>query len=55
LQWPTEYRYPDETYTDRLAIVWATDLAAVNKELARLKLAPLDPKCARAEGCALTP
>ena len=42
-------------YTDRLAIVWATDLQAVNKELARLNLAPLDPKCARVEGCSLTP
>jgi photosystem II stability/assembly factor-like uncharacterized protein len=44
-----------KTYTDRLAVVWASDLVAVNKELARLNLAPLDPKCARAEGCALTP
>jgi photosystem II stability/assembly factor-like uncharacterized protein len=30
-------------YTDRLDEVWATDLAAVNRELARLGLAPLDP------------
>jgi hypothetical protein len=44
-----------KVYTDRLAIVWATDLQAVNKELARLNLAPLDPKCARVEGCSLTP
>ena len=44
-----------KTYTDRLAVVWANDLAAVNRELDRLKLAPLDPKCARVEGCALTP
>jgi len=44
-----------KTYTDRLALVWASDLAAVNKELARLNLAPLDPKCARVEGCSLTP
>ena len=44
-----------KTYTDRLAVVWSTDLAAVNRELARLNLAPLDPACARAEGCALTP
>ncbi|MEK7381413.1 MAG: glycosyl hydrolase, partial [Gemmatimonadota bacterium] len=29
-------------YTDRLAEVWATDLAAVNRELARLRLAPID-------------
>lgn len=44
-----------KTYTDRLAVVWTGDLAAVNRELARLNLAPLDPACARAEGCALTP
>jgi hypothetical protein len=44
-----------KAYTDRLAVVWATDLKAVNKELARLKLAPLDPNCLRVEGCALTP
>jgi hypothetical protein len=40
-----------KTYTDRLAQVWATDLVAVNRELGRLNLPPLDPKCARAEGC----
>jgi photosystem II stability/assembly factor-like uncharacterized protein len=44
-----------KVYTDRLAVVWATDLAAVNRELARLRLTPIDPKCARAEGCTLTP
>jgi hypothetical protein len=38
-------------YTDRLAEVWRTDLAAVNAELARLRLPRIDPKCARAEGC----
>jgi hypothetical protein len=38
-------------YTRRLSQVWATDLAAVNRELARLKLTPVDPRCARAEGC----
>ncbi len=38
-------------YTDRLAEVWKTDLAAVNAELARLRLPPLDPKCTRVEGC----
>ena len=32
-------------YTDALAKVWATDLMAVNSELARLKLIPLDPAC----------
>ena len=31
-------------YTDRLEEVWATDLAAVNRELARLGLEPLDPE-----------
>lgn len=30
-------------YTDRLEEVWATDLAAVNRELERLGLEPLDP------------
>lgn len=42
-------------YTDRLQQVWATDLAAVNKELARLGLPPLDPKCANVVGCAPLP
>ncbi|MHB8839053.1 MAG: glycosyl hydrolase, partial [Gemmatimonadaceae bacterium] len=37
--------------TDRLAQVWKTDLAAFNREAARLKLPPVDPKCAKAEGC----
>jgi hypothetical protein len=34
-------------YTDRLAEVWATDLAAVNRELARLGLEPVDPAVGR--------
>jgi photosystem II stability/assembly factor-like uncharacterized protein len=34
-------------YTDRLAQVWARDLAAVNAELTRLGLPRLDPKCVR--------
>jgi hypothetical protein len=38
-------------YTDRLDVVWRTNLAAVNKELTRLKLPPLDPQCVKAEGC----
>ncbi len=38
-------------YTDRLAEVWARDLKAVNAELERLRLAPLDPKCAKATTC----
>ncbi|MBK7906168.1 MAG: glycosyl hydrolase [Gemmatimonadetes bacterium] len=42
-------------YTDRLQQVWSTDLAAVNKELARLGLPPLDPKCANVVGCAPLP
>ena len=42
-------------YTDRLAGVWSTDLAAVNRELERLSLAPLDPGCSKAEGCRLVP
>jgi hypothetical protein len=41
-------------YTNRLDQVWATDLAAVNAELARLNLAPIDPACAKAEGCRTT-
>jgi hypothetical protein len=40
-------------YTTRLAEVWRTDLSAVNRELGRLKLPPIDPKCARKEGCAV--
>ncbi len=42
-------------YTDRLDVVWKTDLVAVNKELARLKLPIIDPSCAKAEGCVVTP
>ena len=43
-------------YTDRLARVWSTELAAVNKELARLSLIPLDPQCEKiAEQCSLVP
>jgi hypothetical protein len=38
-------------YTDRLAEVWAKDLEAVNAELARLRLPPIDPKCAKVNGC----
>jgi photosystem II stability/assembly factor-like uncharacterized protein len=44
-----------KAYTDQLAQVWSRDLVAVNRELARLKLAPLDPQCARVEGCAGIP
>jgi len=42
-------------YQDRLLQVWQRDLAAVNRELARLGLPPLDPKCAVATGCAPVP
>jgi len=42
-------------YTDRLAQVWRTDLAAVNRELARLNLPLLDPNCARMDGCSALP
>ena len=42
-------------YTDRLALVWSNDLAAVNRELARLNLVRIDPACQRAEGCPATP
>jgi hypothetical protein len=38
-------------YTDRLDEVWAIDLAAVNAELVRLQLMPIDPECDRPEGC----
>ncbi|MCC6433167.1 MAG: glycosyl hydrolase, partial [Gemmatimonadaceae bacterium] len=42
-------------YTDRLQTIWKTDLVAVNKELARLKLPPLDPSCTKVEGCTAVP
>jgi hypothetical protein len=38
-------------YVDRLAQVWARDLTAVNAELSRLGLPPLDPKCVKVDGC----
>ena len=38
-------------YTTRLAKIWAEDLEAVNRELTRLKLERLDPKCAKPAGC----
>ena len=38
-------------YLDRLAQVWSRDLAAVNAELSRLGLPPLDPTCLNLEGC----
>ena len=42
-------------YTDQLARIYTTDLVAVNKELGRLKLAPLDPQCEKVSGCAVIP
>ncbi|GIW52314.1 MAG: hypothetical protein KatS3mg081_1669 [Gemmatimonadales bacterium] len=38
-------------YLDRLAQVWSTDLAAVNRELRRLGLPAVDPECDEANGC----
>jgi hypothetical protein len=42
-------------HTDRLSEVWATDLAAVNRELERLELPPLDPLDEETELKAITP
>ena len=42
-------------YADRLKEVWAKDLLAVNRALARLNLPLLDPKCAEVKGCAPVP
>ena len=42
-------------YTDQLAKVYKTDLVAVNKELLRLHLVPIDPQCEKAAGCAAIP
>ncbi|HEX4936307.1 MAG TPA: glycosyl hydrolase, partial [Gemmatimonadaceae bacterium] len=42
-------------YTTRLEQVWRVDLAAVNKELARLNLPAIDPNCPKAEGCGVVP
>jgi photosystem II stability/assembly factor-like uncharacterized protein len=55
---PDIYRILDaelKGYTDKLKEVWAKDLLAVNKELARLGLPLLDPKCTEVKGCAPTP
>jgi hypothetical protein len=38
-------------YLTRLDEVWRTDLAAVNRELARLRLERIDPRCALLQGC----
>ncbi|MBI3504290.1 MAG: glycosyl hydrolase [Proteobacteria bacterium] len=42
-------------YTTTLDKVWKTDLVAFNAELKRLGLTPVDPKCAKAEGCSFVP
>ncbi|MCA0376872.1 MAG: glycosyl hydrolase [Gemmatimonadetes bacterium] len=42
-------------YQATLDKVWTVDLKAVNAELARLKLPPLDPKCTTVAGCTATP
>ena len=42
-------------YQGTLEKVWKTDLSAVNAELARLKLPPLDPKCTVVAGCSARP
>ncbi len=42
-------------YTTRLTQIWSNDLASVNRELARLRLVPIDPNCTKAEGCSATP
>ncbi len=44
-----------KTYTTTLDKVWKMDLAAFNAELKRLGLTPVDPKCAKAEGCTFVP
>jgi len=42
-------------YTTTLEQVWKNDLAAVNKELARLNLPAISPDCGSAEGCPVVP
>ena len=42
-------------HSARLKKVWSTDLVAFNAELKRLGLIPVDPKCAKAEGCTFIP
>jgi photosystem II stability/assembly factor-like uncharacterized protein len=42
-------------YQAKLDTVWKSDLTAVNRELARLKLPALDPKCTVVAGCTATP
>lgn len=42
-------------YERQLRQIWATDLARVNGELARLNLPPVDPQCTTVEGCPAKP
>ena len=43
-------------YTDRLQTIWKNELVAVNNELTRLELVPLDPACEKvADRCGLVP
>ena len=42
-------------YTTTLEQVWKNDLAAVNKELARVNLPAISPDCGSAEGCPVVP
>ena len=41
--------------TDRKDKVFSIDLKAFNAELKRLGMIPVDPKCAKAEGCSFVP
>ncbi|MEX0907582.1 MAG: glycosyl hydrolase, partial [Gemmatimonadota bacterium] len=41
-------------YTDELKYAWSMELTAVNSELLRLELPPLDPACETPAGCAVT-
>ncbi len=38
-------------YTAELGQLWKTDLASLNRELSASGLLPVDPRCAKAEGC----
>jgi hypothetical protein len=42
-------------YEAKLQQVWARDLEAVNRELGRLGLPPIDPRCEKVDGCAPVP
>ncbi len=43
-----------KAYTDALDTLWKNDLAAFNQRLGRLGLVPVEPTCAKAEGCGPT-